>query len=194
MPSPFPGMDPYLEAQPYWSTLHANLITAMQGELKKRVPRNYSVWSDVYIWLHEPDAKTRAKRLEPDVFLSEEHGVSATKTAELIAPANSLLPAIRRKGNRYLKTRMHCSLVRRPSQQCYRKSEKNSASASKSKRCYVPASRQRRMPVTDMSLFLPARKTHESRWVMRQRPKQDVIGAYGNCGGELIEPWQNSRA
>src|SRR4051794_26600783 len=54
MPSPFPGMDPYLEAQPYWSTLHANLITAMQGELKKRVPPTYSVWSDVYIWLHEP--------------------------------------------------------------------------------------------------------------------------------------------
>src|SRR5205807_4555047 len=53
MPSPFPGMDPYLEAQPYWSTLHANLFTAMQGELKRRVPRSYSVWSDVYIWLLE---------------------------------------------------------------------------------------------------------------------------------------------
>jgi hypothetical protein len=103
MPSPFPGMDPYLEAQPYWSTLHANLITAMQGELKKRVPPGYSVWSDVYIWLHEPDAKTRARRLEPDVFLAQERGTSVTKTAELIAPATSLLPAIKRKGNRYLK-------------------------------------------------------------------------------------------
>jgi hypothetical protein len=105
MPSPFPGMDPYLEAQPFWSPLHANLITLMQGELQKRVPRKYSVWSDRYIWLHEPDARTRTKRFEPDVFLSEEPGSREAKTGVAIysAPATSLLPAIRRKGNRYLK-------------------------------------------------------------------------------------------
>jgi hypothetical protein len=105
MPSPFPGMDPYLEVQPFWSPLHANLITAMQGELKKRVPRNYSVWSDVYIWLHEPDAITRKKQVEPDVFLSKKSVTSATSTAlaQMVAPFTALLPALRRKGNRYLK-------------------------------------------------------------------------------------------
>jgi hypothetical protein len=98
-------MDPYLEAQPFWRPLHANLITAMQGELKKRVPRTYSVWSDVYIWLHEPDARTRTRKFEPDVFLAAEPGGLATKSrlTRMAAPATSLLPAIRRKGNRYLR-------------------------------------------------------------------------------------------
>jgi hypothetical protein len=105
MPSPFPGMDPYLEGAPFWPVLHANLITAMQAELKRRVPRSYSVWSDVYIWLHEPDAKTRTKRFEPDVFISEGGTDAIAKKAlgQIIAPAATLLPAIRRKGNRYLK-------------------------------------------------------------------------------------------
>src|SRR5438477_12074735 len=104
MPSPFPGMDPYLEAHPFWSPLHGNLITAMQAELKKRVPRYYSVWPDVYIWLHEPDAKSRI-RVEPDILVTEKSVASgaATKTRTMIAPVTSLLPAIKRKGNRYLK-------------------------------------------------------------------------------------------
>src|SRR5712692_6293935 len=45
-----------------------------------------------------------------------------------------------------------------------------------------------------MSLLLPARINRQSRWVMWQRRKQDVIGAYGNCGGGLTEQWPNSPA
>lgn len=102
MPSPFPGMDPYLEAQPFWQDLQPSMIAAMKGELKKRVPPNYTVWSDVYIWLHEPDAETRLGK--PDVFLA---GVGRPGTgsgvATLRAPATSILPAVRREGNKYLK-------------------------------------------------------------------------------------------
>jgi hypothetical protein len=72
-------MDPYLEAQPDWGDLHATMISVMKAELNRRVPKGYSVWSDVYIWLHEPDAETRRGK-----------------------PTATILPAVRREGNKYL--------------------------------------------------------------------------------------------
>ena len=106
MKSPFPGMDPYLEANPFWAPLHSTLITGMQGELKRRVPPHYSVWPGQHIWIHEPDAETRLRTSEPDVAVSKhELGVShgGGGLAVLAAPATTLLPAVPRKGNRYLR-------------------------------------------------------------------------------------------
>ena len=102
MPSPFPGMDPYLESQPYWANLHSSMFSAVQSELKKRLPRGYAIWLDIYVWLHEPDAETR--RGKPDDFITHKHrGESANGVTTLPAPATSLLPAVRREGNKYLK-------------------------------------------------------------------------------------------
>ena len=102
MPSPFPGMDPYLESQPFWSDLHGSLLSTIKQELQKTLPAHYSVWSDIYIWLHEPDAETR--RGKPDDFITSEseHG-SNLVLATLSAPTTTILPAIRREGNKYLK-------------------------------------------------------------------------------------------
>lgn len=102
MPSPFPGMDPYLESQPFWANLHSSLVSVAQAELKKRLPRKYTVWSDIYIWLHEPDAQTR--RGKPDDFTTAKAaGHENAGVAALAAPATTLLPATRREGNKYLK-------------------------------------------------------------------------------------------
>ncbi len=105
MPSPFPGMDPYLESPPFWAPLHAGLIAAMQRELKHRVPRRYSVWSDTHIWLHEPNGDLRTKQYEPDVTLTvpSESVEPSAALATLEAPATSKLSAKRRRGNRFLK-------------------------------------------------------------------------------------------
>jgi hypothetical protein len=95
-------MDPYLESQPFWMDLHGSMIAAVKGELKNRLPENYSVWSDIYIWLHEPDAETR--RGEPDDFITTRRPSTARGGLALLpAPTTSILPAIRRAGNRYLK-------------------------------------------------------------------------------------------
>ncbi len=102
MPSPFPGMDPYLEAPPFWADLHFALIMALKADLKKRLPARYSVWADQYIWLHEPDAETR--RGKPDVFVAERpHHPANGGTMTVTAPATAILPAVRREGNKYLK-------------------------------------------------------------------------------------------
>ncbi|PSN17406.1 hypothetical protein C7271_17910, partial [filamentous cyanobacterium CCP5] len=42
MPSPFPGMDPYLEQAAYWSSFHSRLIVALADDLAPRLrPRYY---------------------------------------------------------------------------------------------------------------------------------------------------------
>jgi Protein of unknown function (DUF4058) len=101
MPSPFPGMDPYLEVRPFWSDLHTTMIGVIKATLKKRLPQHYSVWSDVYIWLHEPDAETR--RGKPDDFVAAQAaGSPGSNLAIMPAPSTTILPAIRREGNKYL--------------------------------------------------------------------------------------------
>lgn len=100
--SPFPGMDPYLESQPFWADFHAAMLIVMKAELKKRLPRKYAVWSDIYIWLHEPDAQTRRGR--PDELITAERSRDQNGgVATMPAPATTLLPAVRREGSRYLK-------------------------------------------------------------------------------------------
>ncbi len=41
MPSPFPGMDPYLEHPAWWPELHQGLITYLQSTLNRSLPPRY---------------------------------------------------------------------------------------------------------------------------------------------------------
>ncbi len=41
MPSPFPGVDPFIEAQGHWADLHSRLISAIGDELADRLPNAY---------------------------------------------------------------------------------------------------------------------------------------------------------
>ena len=61
MPSPFPGMDPWLERPMTFPTLHNTLIIAMQRALKPLLPLGYLAVSANRVWV-DPQA-----RREPDV-------------------------------------------------------------------------------------------------------------------------------
>jgi Protein of unknown function (DUF4058) len=41
MPSPFPGMDPYLESPRYWQDFHGSFITYAREALQSQLPRRY---------------------------------------------------------------------------------------------------------------------------------------------------------
>ena len=41
MPSPFPGMDPYLEQPEFWPEFHNNLAAEIQGYLNQRIRPRY---------------------------------------------------------------------------------------------------------------------------------------------------------
>lgn len=106
MPSPFPGMDPYLEEPNLWPDVHSTLIIEMKGHLNELLPRNYQATVDKYVWIHEPDAESRTRLVKPDVRVSQfgaQPAVPNQPASVMTAPATIVLPAIRREGSKYLK-------------------------------------------------------------------------------------------
>lgn len=46
MPSPFPGMDPYLEDPKFWPDAHSGLVAEIRSELNRVMPKGYSAQSE----------------------------------------------------------------------------------------------------------------------------------------------------
>ncbi|MGP0069826.1 MAG: DUF4058 family protein [Isosphaeraceae bacterium] len=63
MPSPFPGMDPYLESPDWFPDLHGSLIFLMKETLQRKLPESYYAQSSQRVWLehtqhhYEPDVE-----------------------------------------------------------------------------------------------------------------------------------------
>ena len=81
MPSPFPGMDPYLEDPAYWPGFHLTMIVYITNAIVKQLPKRYFADIDKHQW-YEPSPR--------DEWLGKrrEHRLSAIKTAIGITPAN----------------------------------------------------------------------------------------------------------
>ncbi len=62
MPSPFPGMDPYLESPDWFPDLHGHLITHMEGALQRSLPPSYYAQSNYRFWLEYSE-----RYADPDV-------------------------------------------------------------------------------------------------------------------------------
>src|SRR5262249_60841973 len=69
MPSPFPGMDPYLEDPPFWSAFHASFITYWRNALNDCLPDHYEARIDEKVHLVEV-APTRRELVEPGVVIT----------------------------------------------------------------------------------------------------------------------------
>lgn len=83
MPSPFPGMDPYLEGPSYWRGVHAGLITFINQQLNTILPPGFGANMDERAYVAYND-----RHIYPDVAVIEyddsEKGVG---TATLTRPA-----------------------------------------------------------------------------------------------------------
>ena len=83
MPSPFPGVDPYLEQDDAWHDFHERSVplvaTILGGQLRPR----YIVKIDVHVYVHE--VATGARRLARRADLSVGRG--SRKGAKKTAPA-----------------------------------------------------------------------------------------------------------
>lgn len=67
MPSPFPGMDPYLESAAYWRGVHSRFINDLADELNCTLPMGYAADIDERLYLVESD-----RSLFPDLLVSRE--------------------------------------------------------------------------------------------------------------------------
>lgn len=81
MPSPFPGMDPFLEEPTEWSGVHAWLITAIGEDLGNQIAPDYRVKIEERVFITAPDDLTK-QLMAPNVFLvTGRKGRSPEKTA-----------------------------------------------------------------------------------------------------------------
>lgn len=92
MPSPFPGMDPYLEDPAGWSGIHLGLIVAVQAELNRVLPQGYVARIDEYVWVRDTEDPEESFRVRPDVFLPESRRSNRGSTA--VAP-RATAPTVR---------------------------------------------------------------------------------------------------
>jgi Protein of unknown function (DUF4058) len=68
MPSPFPGIDPYLESQGRWLDFHARFLTYCSDAIAARLPRSYVVQIDERIRLVESSTGEKSL-IRPDLMI-----------------------------------------------------------------------------------------------------------------------------
>lgn len=107
MPTPFPGMDPYLERAGLWEEVHAGLIVAIQQELSAQLRPRFRVAIErrTYLALLEPDSSAG----KPDVLIiaAEPPATPAAATPRPLHPTSITveLPMPEEIVERYLEVR-----------------------------------------------------------------------------------------
>lgn len=71
MPSPFPGMDPYLEGS-LWMTVHTQLSAEIARQLAPKLrPRYLALTTERFVWEEPEDVAIASASLYPDVGVTE---------------------------------------------------------------------------------------------------------------------------
>ncbi len=67
MPSPFPGMDPYLENPAHWRGVHMALIVAIHDQLNPLLRPRYTAWIEERVYLAPDDDPAVQQERIPDL-------------------------------------------------------------------------------------------------------------------------------
>ncbi len=97
MPSPFPGMDPYIESW-IWGDFHSRLIAAIYDRLSPRLPSRYIASTELFIWRVDDLTQERLMLGGPEIYIakrSRSRGGAAVAT--VAAPFNTILSGVVRK-------------------------------------------------------------------------------------------------
>src|SRR5437868_9976955 len=103
MPSPFPGMDPYLEDPAIWSGFHHTYLTALQDRLAPVVRPKYFVRVEERVYVSREDDPAH-RLIVPDlrVIDSERHRrTNSPRTATAIAAPIPVADPLEREVHEY---------------------------------------------------------------------------------------------
>jgi hypothetical protein len=101
MPSPFPGMDPYLEQPVFWSEFHNRLIVAIADALVPSLLPRYYVGVETRTYRHSsegglligiPDAVILSTKGQRQDFPVQDQAIASTSVATQIKPQEVTLP------------------------------------------------------------------------------------------------------
>src|SRR5438552_2944861 len=106
MASPFPGMDPYLEAPSLWETVHHWILSALAEELGEAVPDRYWVAIEKRVYAAEPEDLVLVGRPDASVVgLPRGRGPTRGGTAVLAPVVEVSLPVPDQVREGYLEIR-----------------------------------------------------------------------------------------
>lgn len=71
MNSPFPGMDPYIEACGLWEGFHSHLIEAIYRDIAPILPRGYVIDTAVRTYVIRLDSADKGALAKPDIAIIE---------------------------------------------------------------------------------------------------------------------------
>ena len=74
MPSPFPGMDPYLEHPLIWPDVHSALMVAIRDDISEQLSPRYYVALESRVYLNEPGEPDSFKIPDVSVLSTSENG------------------------------------------------------------------------------------------------------------------------
>src|SRR5271166_1171800 len=97
MPSPFPGMNPYVEQDDVCHDFHERMLPHLAERIGSQLADHYIVKIDEHVYIHEPPAERRTFLGRGDVLvagLQPPWGGTATATALAPAPAQVVLPVL----------------------------------------------------------------------------------------------------
>src|SRR5262249_16012459 len=90
MPSPFPGMDPFLEAPVFFHGLHTSLIAYLREALQPLLPEPYYAELEERTWI-----EMSSRHVEPDVnVLRAEQPTPARASGIAVAQAVTAAPMV----------------------------------------------------------------------------------------------------
>jgi len=94
MPSPFPGMNPYLEQDDCWQDFHGRFLPLVATLLGDQVRPNYIVKLEGHLYVHElpPGARRLAGRADVSIGLPPSPGPGLPGVGIIEAPAQIVLP------------------------------------------------------------------------------------------------------
>ena len=81
MPSPFPGMNPYLEQPDVWHDFHQAFTATIRAALTPQLRPHYVTKIDENVYVHELSPDQRLLLGRPDVAVSEGHGIRSGSVA-----------------------------------------------------------------------------------------------------------------
>jgi hypothetical protein len=93
MPSPFPGMNPYLEQEDVWHDFHTRFPSAAAAQIAEQVDPRYIVKVHEHVFIHELSAQERRFMGRPDVFVAPS-GSSASLASRGTATLAPLVPIL----------------------------------------------------------------------------------------------------
>lgn len=103
MPSPLPGMNPYLENPELWSEFHSRMIVAIADALDDSLSRDYRVAIEKRVYLSEGDSSVLVGI--PDFSVTTAPNTTPTTSVAVAQPINIEIPIAEEVQERFLEIR-----------------------------------------------------------------------------------------